>query len=176
MNEESFIFEPIKTSNVIKSLPKMTAYQIFDQTMIDIVKEQGPAGLTDVYTDELATDPTIFIEVGHEVNTAKAAEVAHTPADVMPDIEALVEAGSIIKADSVEELAEKLGMSHLVDTINRYNELAEAGEDTDHFKSAKYLDKLEGTLYAVKTTPSVFLGTLGGIDINDNGEVLDPTR
>ena len=58
MNEESFIFEPIKTSNVIKSLPKMTAYQIFDQTMIDIVKEQGPAGLTDVYTDELATDPT----------------------------------------------------------------------------------------------------------------------
>lgn len=174
MNEESFIFEPIKTSNVIKSLPKMTAYQIFDQTMIDIVKEQGPAGLTDVYTDELATDPTIFIEVGHEVNTAKAAEVAHTPADVMPDIEALVEAGSIIKADSVEELAEKLGMSHLVDTINRYNELAEAGEDTDHFKSAKYLDKLEGTLYAVKTTPSVFLGTLGGIDINDNGEVLDP--
>ena len=73
-----------------------------------------------------------------------------------------------------EELAEKLGMAHLVDTIARYNELCETGEDTDHFKSSKYLDKLEGTLYAVKTTPSVFLGTLGGIDINDNAEVLDP--
>lgn len=174
MNEESFIFEPIKTSNVIKSLPQMTAYEIFDQTMIDIVKEQGPAGLTDVYTDELATNPTVFIEVGHEVNTAKAAEAAHTPTDIMPDIEALIAEGTIISAKSPEELAEKLGMTHLVDTIARYNELCEAGEDTDHFKSSKYLDKLEGTLYAVKTSPSVFLGTLGGIDINDNAEVLDP--
>ena len=174
MNEESFIFEPIKTSNVIKSLPQMTAYEIFDQTMIDIVKEKGAAGLTDVYTGELATNPTVFIEVGHEVNTADAAKKAHTPTDIMPDIEALIEAGSIITANSPEELAEKLGMAHLVDTIARYNELCETGEDTDHFKSSKYLDKLEGTLYAVKTTPSVFLGTLGGIDINDNAEVLDP--
>lgn len=174
MNEESFIFEPIKTSNVIKSLPQMAAYEIFDQTMIDIVKEQGPAGLTDVYTGELATNPTVFIEVGHEVNTAKAAEVAHTPTDIMPDIEALIAEGTIISAQSPEELAEKLGMTHLVETISRYNELCEAGEDTDHFKSSKYLDKLEGTLYAVKTSPSVFLGTLGGIDINDNAEVLNP--
>ncbi len=110
MNEESFIFEPIKTSNVIKSLPQMTAYEIFDQTMIDIVKEQGPAGLTDVYTDELATNPTVFIEVGHEVNTAKAAEAAHTPTDIMPDIEALIAEGTIISAKSPEELAEKLGI------------------------------------------------------------------
>lgn len=173
INEESFIFEPIKTSNVIKSLPQMTAYQIFDQTMIDIVKEYGPAGLTDVYTDELATDPTIFIEVGHEINTAELAKKAHTPSDIMPDIEKLIEEGTIIAAESPEELAEKLGMTHIVDTISRYNELCEAGEDTDHFKSSKYLDSLEGTLYAVKTTPSVFLGTLGGIDINDNAEVLD---
>lgn len=173
MNEESFIFEPIKTSNVIKSLPQMTAYEIFDQTMIDTVKEQGPAGLTDVYTDELATNPTVFIEVGHEINTAKAAEAAHTPTDIMPDIEALIAEGTIISAESPEELAEKLGMTHLVETITRYNELCDAGEDTDHFKSSNYLDKLEGTLYAVKTSPSVFLGTLGGIDINDNGEVLD---
>ena len=106
---------------------------------------------------KLATNPTVFIEVGHEVNTADAAKKAHTPTDIMPDIEALIEAGSIITANSPEELAEKLGMAHLVDTIARYNELCETGEDTDHFKSSKYLDKLEGTLYAVKTTPSVLL-------------------
>ncbi|MGL4374148.1 MAG: FAD-dependent oxidoreductase, partial [Turicibacter sp.] len=173
MNEESFIFEPIKTSNVIKSLPQMTAYEIFDETLIDIVKEKGAAGITDVYNGELATNPTVFIEVGHEVNTGVKAQESHIPTDVLPDIEALIEAGTIVSAQSPKELAEKLGMTHIVDTIARYNQLVEAGEDTDHFKSAKYLDKLEGTLYAVKTVPSVFLGTLGGIDINDNAEVLD---
>ncbi|HAX74091.1 MAG TPA: FAD-binding protein [Firmicutes bacterium] len=173
MNEESFIFEPIKTSNVIKSLPQMTGYQIFDQTLIDVVAAEGPAGLTDVFDGELATNPTKFIEVGHEIDTAKSAEIAHTPADVLPDIEELIEKGTIIVANSPEELAEKLNMNYIVDTINRYNELCEAGADTDHFKSSEYLDKLEGTLYAVKTTPSVFLGTLGGIDVNDQAEVLD---
>jgi len=64
-------------------------------------------------------------------------------------------------------------MSNLVDTINRYNELCAKGEDTDHFKDAKYLDNLEGTLYAVKITPSVFLGTLGGIEVNQNLQVID---
>lgn len=173
MNEEAFIFEPIKSSNVIKSLPQMTAYEIFDQTMIDIVAEHGTVGLSDVYPGELTTDPTIFVEVGHEINTAERSEVAHTPTDLTDTIAELVENGTIIKAESPEELAEALGMTHLVDTIERYNELCEAGKDTDHFKSKEYLDTLEGTLYAVKITPSVFLGTLGGIEINDNCEVLD---
>lgn len=173
MNEEAFIFEPIKSSNVIKSLPQRTAYEIFDSTMIETVKEKGFAGITDVFSGELAADPTVFIEVGHPVNTAERYEASITPEDLTEEIEALVAEGKIIKAESPEELAEKLGMSNLVDTINRYNELCAAGEDTDHFKSAKYLDNLEGTLYAVKITPSVFLGTLGGIDINADCEVLD---
>lgn len=173
MNEESFIFEPIKSSNVIKSLPQRTAYEIFDNTMIETVKEKGFAGITDVFSGELATDPTVFVEVGHPVNTADRYEASITPEDLTEEIEALVQEGKIIKAESPEELAEKLGMTNLVDTINRYNELCASGEDTDHFKSSKYLDNLEGTLYAVKITPSVFLGTLGGIDINDNCEVLD---
>lgn len=173
MNEEAFIFEPIKSSNVIKSLPQRTAYEIFDSTMIETVKEKGFAGITDVFSGELAEDPTVFIEVGHPVNTAERYEASITPEDLTAEIEALVAEGKIIKAESPEELAEKLGMSNLVDTINRYNELCAAGEDTDHFKSAKYLDNLEGTLYAVKITPSVFLGTLGGIHINADCEVLD---
>lgn len=174
MNEEAFIFEPIKSSNVIKSLPQRYAYEIFDSTMIETVKEKGFAGITDVFNGELATDPTVFIEVGHPVNTAERYEASITPEDLTAEIETLVQEGKIIKAESPEELAEKLGMSNLVDTINRYNELCASGEDTDHFKSAKYLDNLEGTLYAVKITPSVFLGTLGGIDINADCEVLDP--
>ena len=53
MNEESFIFEPIKTSNVIKSLPQMTAYEIFDQTMIDIVKEKQLKTVDDLVFEKI---------------------------------------------------------------------------------------------------------------------------
>lgn len=172
MNEE-FTFEPIKSSNVIKSLPQHTAYEIFDSTLIETVKEKGYAGITDVYSGELATDPTVFIEVGHEIDSSKRYQESITPVDLTEEINKLVEEGTIIKAESPEELAEKLGMSNLVDTINRYNELCAKGEDTDHFKDAKYLDNLEGTLYAVKITPSVFLGTLGGIEVNQNLQVID---
>lgn len=172
MNEEAFIFEPIKSSNVIKSLPKRKAYEIFDSTMIDIVKEQGYAGITDLFAGELADDPTLFVEVGNTIDTSKRYEDSHTPTDIMPAIEEAIAAGKIVKAESSEELAEKLGMTHLTETIERYNELCGQGEDVDQFKSAKYLDKLEGTLYAVEITPSVFLGTLGGVEINQFCEVI----
>jgi fumarate reductase flavoprotein subunit len=173
MNEEMFIFEPIKSSNVIKSLPQRKAYELFDSTMIDIVKEQGYAGITDLFAGELAEDPTLFVEVGNTVDTGKRYEDSHTPTDIMPAIEDAIAAGKIVTAESPEEMAEKLGMTHLAETIERYNELCDQGEDTDQFKSSKYLDKLEGTLYAVEITPSVFLGTLGGVEINQNCEVIN---
>ncbi len=172
MNEEDFVFEAIKASNAVKSLPQNTAYEIFDSTMIETVAKEGYAGITDLFAGDLATDPTVFIEVGHEVNTADRYKQSHTPVDMTAEIEKLVAEGKIIKANSAEELEKKLGMTNLTGTIARYNELCKNGEDVDQFKSAKYLDNLEGTLYAVKVTPSVFLGTLGGIEINQNCEVL----
>ena len=56
------------------------------------------------------------------------------------------------KADTIEELAEKLGLpvEKTVETFNRYNELCEKGEDVDFGKPAKYL-------HAFKTAP--FWGT-----------------
>lgn len=173
MNEADFVFEPIKSSNVIKSLPQNTAYEIFDSTMIETVAEEGYAGINDLFAGELAENPTVFIEVGHPVDTGERYEQSHTPEDMTDEIEKLIEEGKIISAESPEELAEKLGMSNLVETIDRYNELCEAGEDTDQFKASEWLDDLDGTLYAVKITPSVFLGTLGGIEINQDCEVLD---
>ncbi len=49
------------------------------------------------------------------------------------------------KADTIEELAEKLGLpvEKTVETFNRYNELCEKGEDLDFGKPAKYLHKFD---------------------------------
>ena len=49
------------------------------------------------------------------------------------------------RADTIEELAEKLGLpvEETVASVNRYNELCEAGEDTDFGKNPKYLHKFQ---------------------------------
>ena len=100
--------------------------------MIDIVKEQGYAGITDLFAGELAEDPTVFIEVGNPVDTAARYAQSHEPTDIMPEIEAAVEAGKIVTAENPKELTEKLDMTYLEETIQRYNTLCEQGKDTDH--------------------------------------------
>lgn len=59
-----------------------------------------------------------------------------------------IEKGFIVQADTLEELAEKLGINagNFVATVERYNAMCEAGEDTDFGKRAD-------CLYPVKTPP-----------------------
>ncbi len=49
------------------------------------------------------------------------------------------------RADTIEELAEKLGLpvDKTVESFNRYNELCEKGEDLDFGKPAKYMHKFD---------------------------------
>lgn len=86
-----------------------------------------------------------------------------------------LEKGEVVfKADTIEELGEKAGInpSILVETIEKYNGFAEAGEDKD-FGRENYLEKLEtGPYYAVKTVPYVLL-TKGGPKMNDKAQILN---
>lgn len=81
------------------------------------------------------------------------------------------------QADTIEELAEAIGLpvDHVVESIERYNQLCANGEDTDYHKSLEYLKAVEtAPFYAMYTTPvmaSMF--TLGGLKINVNAEVVD---
>ncbi len=49
------------------------------------------------------------------------------------------------RADTIEELAEKLGLpvEATVATVNRYNELCEAGSDDDFGKKSEYMNKIQ---------------------------------
>lgn len=79
------------------------------------------------------------------------------------------------KADSIEELAEQIGVDAdvLNETITHYNELCEAGEDTDFGKAAEYLSAVDdGTYYAVKEY-DMTRGNYGGILTSDSFEVID---
>ena len=79
------------------------------------------------------------------------------------------------EADSIEELAEKIGVDAdtLVATVDRYNELCEAGEDTDYMKAARYLDPIDDGPYQAWKMYYYFYCTLGGVRCNEKLEVLD---
>lgn len=101
------------------------------------------------------------------------------------DNQAEVEKGWVLKADTLEELAELMvsenSMTHeeirvdgeaLVATVEAYNAGAEAGND-EFGKSADNLIPLgEGPYYAVEVIPSVMY-TNNGISVNRDIQVLD---
>jgi fumarate reductase flavoprotein subunit len=78
-------------------------------------------------------------------------------------------------ADSIEELAVKMGVNPdvLKSTVEEYNRFCDQKHDDLFAKNPKYLRPLKGPkFYAVKAH-TIFLGTMGGIKINHNTEVID---
>ncbi len=89
---------------------------------------------------------------------------------------ALIEGGQLIQADTIEELAEGLGLpvEDFKATVEHYNELCAAGEDTDFGKEAHRLTPVDAApFYGCKNTGYV-LCTLDGIQINENLNAIDP--
>lgn len=79
----------------------------------------------------------------------------------------------LTKADSIEELSEKLNLPDLPETIKRYNKNAHAGKDIDFGKNSKYMIPVEvGPFYAIKQGVGAFC-TMGGLKINLENQVLD---
>ena len=86
-----------------------------------------------------------------------------------------VEDGHIVKADTIEELAEGLGIDAdaLVATVERYNELVAVGEDTDFGKDAYRLSAIDEPPFYGMKTGGLALCTLDGVVIDDDYRVLD---
>lgn len=89
--------------------------------------------------------------------------------------DASVEAGTAFKGSTLEELAEVTGMNadDLKATVDRYNSMIEKGSDTDYGKASESLAyKVEsGDFYAFDVR-GVFLGTIGGVKVDDNMQVM----
>lgn len=90
-------------------------------------------------------------------------------------LEELEEAGYIQKADTMEELAEKLNLpvEATVETWNRYNMFAEQGKDEDYNKEPYRLTSLTHPPYYGVRTGSWFLATIDGISINTDMHAVD---
>ena len=88
----------------------------------------------------------------------------------------LQDQGYIVQADTVEELADKLGLPKdtFTATVERYNELAAKGEDKDYGKEDYRLSTLsEAPFYGVRQSGGYLICTMDGIQIDDNMHALD---
>ena len=90
-------------------------------------------------------------------------------------IEKLIEDGYVQKADTMEELAEKLNLpvETTVASWKHYNEMAAAGEDTDYYKEKHRLMAIDTPPFYGVRTGSWFLATLDGITIDTNMHPCD---
>ena len=88
---------------------------------------------------------------------------------------AYIEKGSVLTADSIEELAEMMEVdpAQLKATIDHYNELCAEGIDYDFGKPSKYMKPVDtAPFYAVKRVYQVS-AICDGLKINEAGQVLD---
>lgn len=153
--------------NQVELQPQRKAYQFFDASWPEQLAYFPAAhGVACIYRDEPLPEYTAS---GLRINV-------RTPAD----IDAAVEEGRCLKADTIDEL---LAMIEGIDaetakaSIERYNELARAGEDTDFFKSSQRLFALEnGPFYAAECGCALTLGNLGGLESDEDCHVYNTDR
>ncbi|RVU71155.1 MULTISPECIES: flavocytochrome c [Lactobacillus] len=82
--------------------------------------------------------------------------------------------GQLYKADTLEELAEKIKIDPetLVQTINQYNQYVDQGNDPDFHKDVFDLKVEQGPFYATPRKPAMH-HTMGGLKIDKNAHVLN---
>ncbi|MEY8354616.1 flavocytochrome c [Lachnospiraceae bacterium 54-53] len=102
-------------------------------------------------------------------------EIKKTAANTSQEkIDRQVEAGTLFRADTIEELAVKVGMDPktLRDTIDKYNSYADEGFDPEFHKDTFSLKVEKAPFYATPRKPAVH-HTMGGLKIDTKARVLD---
>ena len=132
--------------------PHHTYCDIFDSNYAEHVKQFNEVGCCRLYPFDNGAESNMDISL-------------------MPTFfETLIEDGYLQTADTPEELAQKLNIPEdtFVEEFNHYNEMAEAGEDTDYHKEAYRMIPLDTPPYYGVRTGAWFLATLDGIQIDTN--------
>jgi fumarate reductase flavoprotein subunit len=102
-------------------------------------------------------------------------EIKKTAANTSQEkIDRQVEAGTLFRADTIEELAVKVGMDPKIlrDTIDKYNSYVDEGFDPEFHKDTFSLKVEKAPFYATPRKPAVH-HTMGGLKIDTKTHVLD---
>ncbi len=102
-------------------------------------------------------------------------EIKKTAANTSQEkLDRQVEAGTLFRADTIEELAVKVGMDPevLKETIVKYNSYVDGGFDPEFHKDTFSLKVEKAPFYATPRKPAVH-HTMGGLKIDTSTHVLD---
>ena len=133
------------------SMDKRTVWRTSDQNIIYVV-----------FAENMMTeDKPLF--TGMMSNSA--------PFTTEEKIAELIEKGYVFKADTIAELAEKIGAPNLEATLTKYDEDVAKGEDSVFGRTDNLLSFEEGPYYAVYTVPYLMM-TAGGPRINGQGQLM----
>ena len=137
-------------------------YSIMSSDMINTLEKQGPSAYGKV--------DGVNYQVGVPLYPVDQPWTGLTAS-----LEKGIEDGVVVKGETLQELAEKIGVdpATLEQTFNQYNQFAQNGKDDMFGKDPLYLVEMkEGPYYAVVTIPAS-LGQLGGIAVDSNLRVLN---
>ena len=172
-NGERYMNEDVpgqQLENQIENQPGRVSYQFFDGAWRDQVPHFKPEHGAVCYVFEDGA-----IESG-EVN----ATLTHKDSFASQEqIDASVEAGTCLKADTIDGLLEAIGADNIdieaaKASIERYNELAAAGNDEDFGKKASRMFALETPpFYACKLGTSTMLVCMCGLQSDAEGHTYD---
>ena len=152
--DESIAFYDTSVGNMNAKFKEGYTYSLFDSSILERLKREG-------------------LDKNVNVRTPPGSRLTNFD----KEIEILFEKGNtdVFVADSIGELAVKMEVDPgvLKSTVDEYNGFCEKKHDDLFAKDPRYLRPLKGPkFYAVKAH-TVFLGTMGGIKINHNTEVID---
>ena len=161
MNEDTWV--QAKAIRTLMQKDGQWAFSVFDSDWFEDVARGAPHG-GGQFTDSLhAVYGKAWEEDGDSVRAAMAK---------------YLENGLCVKADTLEELAEKMDVpvDNFVATVGRYNEMYKQGRDDDYGKRPVLLTGIDKPpFYALKFGPSM-LNVFGGLLTDTKLHVLDKNR
>lgn len=149
---EDEIFNTTFVGNAINHLPGKVAFAIFDSKMLKRWKKFGPDIVSHVHPHDLYE--------GFDEQWERDLQEGYEP---------------IAQADTLEELAEKIGIDPegLLANVEEYNQMCAEGYDSLFEKEREFMQPLEkGPFYVCKQYIGAY-GTLGGVLVNHNLEVMN---
>ncbi len=138
-----------------------------------IVREQGDQVYV-VFDDAALQAATAggVARYKHAIPGSTKRQSPHWNADI---VAAMVDAGRVVRADTLEQVAAGLGLPPVVlrATIDSYNAAVAAGEDNEFLKDASFLEPVATPpFYGCELRPSTVCSTACGLRIDPEARVL----
>jgi fumarate reductase flavoprotein subunit len=152
--DEGIAYFDTSTGNVNSRFEKGYTWCIFDDNIKNHYMEKGlDRGIAQIYLPG-AKLKNLSVELEHMLS---------------------LNSPELVWADSVQRLATKMEVDPTVleATVEQYNGFCEKGRDDLFAKEPVYLRPLKGPRYFAARAHTCFLGTLGGIRMNDRTELVD---